>query len=226
MSENTKPELPIVHCLVVGVTQSGKTTLAHAMAHEESEKKEGKREIIVYDPVGTETAQGHWPDGTIYFDDNEEFLEYLSKRQEGRDCLLFIDEADDVMSHRYPENTMIIRRARHHNIQVVLITQRPHLLSPSARTQCGVCFMFRLSKQDADNIGREFGHNGISEVDLDRGEFLVLQSGEKVIDRGDVFKLKKGVLLWAASDGNTSSAGSSSSSRRTSSLTASRRSRG
>lgn len=208
-----KAPVPIVHILIVGVTQSGKTTLAHEIANEESAKKKDKREIIVYDPVGTPTAAGTWPNGTIYFEDDVEFLEHLEKREGVRPTILFIDEADDIMAQRYPWNTSIIRRARHSGMQVVLISQRPHLIAPSARTQCGMCFMFRLGKSDAKALGEEFGHNGLHEVGLDQGDFLLLHSGTARIERANVFQLKKGVLSWAGNIGSESQRSPSSSSQ-------------
>ena len=210
------------HALITGVTKCGKTTLAHRMANEEATKKKDRRPIIVYDPVGTETAAGTWPDGTIYFDDDEKFLEFMEKHE--GEALVFIDEADDIMAHRFIENTRLVRRGRHFGWQIVLITQRPHLISPSARTQCGVAFVFRLAREDSRAIGQEFGHNDLHQEELDRGDFLVLQSGSAQYERNNVFTHSKGVLAWTESDTGSKSRRLSSSSSPSS--TASRRSRG
>ena len=168
------------------------------MAQEEAAKKKDKVPIIVYDPVGTTTAAGTWPSGTYFYNDANKFLAFLNK-YEGP-ALVFIDEADDILSHRYPENSMIVRRGRHYGWRVVLITQRPHLISPSARTQCGVCCMFRLGRTDSRELGHEFGHNDVQNINLDKGDFLVLRSGTSKLERSNVFTTSKGVLQWTESD--------------------------
>lgn len=200
---------PRRHALICGVTLCGKTTLAHLMAAEEAKQKKDRRPIIVYDPVGTHTAAGTWPDGTFYFDDREKFLKYIANLK--TEAIIFVDESDDIFSHSQPENTMIIRRGRHYGWQCILITQRPHLISPSARTQCGVCFMFRLGVSDAQAMGKEFGHNDIHKINLDTGDFLVLRSGTSKLERGNVFTHSKGALAWTDSDTTSKSRRRSSS---------------
>lgn len=222
MPDNPIQDQP--HLLICGVTQSGKTTLAHALAEHEARQK-NPRQMIVYDPVGTETAAGTWPECSPAVDiytERDEFLKELPK-YEGRPCLIFVDEADDVFRHSEPENTAIIRRGRHHGWQIVLITQRPKLLSPSARSQCGRIAMFRMARDDAKAVANDAGHNELEKITLDRGDYLLLNCGDSAYECFHVFhQLKRGSLKWISDTGSKSQRSPSSSSP---SRTASRPSR-
>ena len=77
------------HTLICGVTACGKTTLARALALNLS--RHGQP-LIVYDPVGTDTAGGGWPETARRFEDEEEFFEYLA-RDDVAGAHVFIDEA-------------------------------------------------------------------------------------------------------------------------------------
>jgi len=174
-----------MHALICGVTQSGKTTLAHAMAQDFAEK--GAR-IIVYDPVGTETARGKWPDEAVMFSDEQEFFEYLS-RDDVNNAHVFIDEAGEIFTTQKRENLWLLTRGRHFGFSVYMIAQRPKMILPSARTMAGVCYLFRLASDDMRDIGRDFGFSGLDKINLDRGEFLILISGSSQYQQANVFQL-------------------------------------
>lgn len=186
MAAREKVEPPRYHILIAGVTMCGKTTLAHKIAEDEAAKKDG-RQIIVYDPVLTPTAVGEWPEGSDLFDDKEKFLAYL-ENLEGSEYLIFIDESDDLLSHSYPENTRIVRRGRHYGWQVVLITQRPNLLSPSARSQCGMAYLFALKQDDMRSIAGDYAHNDLHKIKLEQGDYLCIGGGSSKVVRGNIFR--------------------------------------
>lgn len=174
-----------MHALICGVTQSGKTTLAHAMAHELANA--GLR-IIVYDPVGTETLRGKWPDNSVMFSDEQEFFEYLA-RDDVNNAHVFIDEAGDVFTAQKRENLWLLTRGRHFGFSVYMIAQRPKMILPSARSMAGICYMFRLAADDQRELGRDFGFSGLDKINLDRGDFIVLESGLSDYQTGNVFSL-------------------------------------
>jgi DNA helicase HerA-like ATPase len=174
-----------MHALICGVTQSGKTTLAHSMA--QMLAGNGER-IIVYDPVGTQTVKGNWPVSAVTFSDEHEFFEYLS-RDDVNNAYIFIDEAGDIFTPQKRENLWLLTRGRHFGFSVFMIAQRPKMILPSARSMAGACYMFRLSADDQRDIGRDFGHNGLDKINLDRGDFLMVISGSSTFERGNVFSL-------------------------------------
>lgn len=175
-----------MHTLICGVTESGKTTLAHKLAQQDD--KEGKR-VIVFDPVLTETLAGTWPDSAIIFTDKEKFIKYL-RAPSGDETAIYIDEAGDLFSQDQKENGWILTRGRHMGYAVTMATQRPKLVQPSCRHQCARLFMFRLAQADAREIGADYGHSGFDKISLDQGDFLIVFSGRSKYARANVFTMK------------------------------------
>jgi hypothetical protein len=69
------------------------------------------------------------------------------------------------------------------------MTQRPTKVHPDARTNCGKCMMFRLAQDDVKAIGNDYGFSNIHKINLDTGDFLVLNSGTANFQQGNVFQL-------------------------------------
>lgn len=174
-----------MHTLICGVTESGKTTLAHLLARELVEKGQP---IIAFDPVGSRTATGGWPSGAIVFSDEEEFFDYLS-RDDVAGAHVFVDESGDIFNLGKRHNFWLLTRGRHFGFQVYMIAQRPKMLAPSARTQASRGYLFRMSPDDLREIGADFGHGNIEKIILDKGDFLILSSGQASIKRANVFSL-------------------------------------
>lgn len=173
------------HTAYYGVTQSGKTTIARAIARKLS--ADG-HVIVVFDPVGTSTAGGDWPENAIVFDDPEEFMMFL----EDDNCPpahVFVDEAAEIFGHTMRENSWLATRGRHFGIYLHIITQRPKMILPNVRGQIGRAYVFRLSNEDMREIGADFGHSGLNQFSLDTGDFLILNSGSAELARNNVFSL-------------------------------------
>lgn len=176
------------HSLICGVTESGKTTLAHALANTFAANGQN---VIVYDPVGTLTASGSWPKTAVVFDDEEEFFEYLA-RDDVLHAHVFVDESGDIFNATKRHNLWLMTRGRHFGFNVYPIAQRPKMILPSARTMCGTAYVFRLASDDLKEIGKDFGFNDLDKETLDKGDFLVLHSGSPRYERGNIFHLLKG----------------------------------
>jgi hypothetical protein len=176
--------MSIDHCLYVGATMTGKTTLARLRAREVA--KTG-RAVVIYDPVGTATAGGDWPQGSnvLAFDDFERFMRWVHRNG---DADLFIDEAGDHFGVSDKENHWLLRRGRHYGYAVHLISQRPKMLAPNVRTQCSVAYIFRVAHEDLRELAADLGHDA-PETTLDKGDFLVLRSDSPAIAHGNVFDL-------------------------------------
>lgn len=174
-----------MHTLICGVTMSGKTTLAHKFAHELAAQGQT---IIVYDPVMTPTAAGSWPSNALLFDDENQFFDYLVKDEVNK-AHVFIDESGDVFNLSKPWNFWLLTRGRHFGFSVFLIAQRPKMLAPTVRNQCGRAYVFRLAKDDLKEIGADFGFSDLQKINLDKGDFLLLNSGSAHYQKGNVFSL-------------------------------------
>lgn len=177
--------MSIVHSLYVGVTQSGKTTLARFVAR--GLRKKGAR-VVVYDPLGTETLGGAWGEGAEIYCDLEPFLDLLHSPEFGN-AHVFIDEAHHVLGHEMKENFWLLTQGRHYGMTLHLMTQRPKKVHPDVRSNCGLCFMFRLANSDASEIGADYGFSDIHRISLDKGDFLMLNSGSAAFSRANVFNL-------------------------------------
>lgn len=177
------------HVLYCGVTQTGKTTLAryHARILDRADY-----DVAVYDPVGTTTAGGGWPDRAQLISDPEKFHKFVerAKGSPDRPIFLFVDESADIFGHSETDAHWIPRKIRHHNIYLRMIVQRPKMLHPNVRTQCAYAYVLRLSQEDARIICADFGHGSdIAQMPLDKGDCLLLISGSPEVEEFNVFEL-------------------------------------
>lgn len=180
------------HVLYCGVTMTGKTTLAREHA---SILSAAKYQVIVYDPVGTDTANGNWPDDAEVINDPVKFHEKIEELETSdpdpeHPVFFFVDESADIFGHSETHAHWIARRIRHSEVYLRMIAQRPNMLHPSVRTQCSYVYMLRLSKDDARIICGDMGHGAevYAEV-LDKGDCLMLTSGSSQVERFNVFQL-------------------------------------
>lgn len=174
-----------MHVLICGVTQSGKTTLARAIARDLADR--GERGIV-YDPVGSNTAGGAWPETFEVYQEPDEFMARLNDPTLS-DAHIFVDEADEIFSLSDRDNFWLPKKGRHFLFRVYMITQRPTMIAPTARKQAGRCYMFRLAIDDAKELAANFGFSDIHKEILDKGDFIVLDSGQASTKRANIFKL-------------------------------------
>lgn len=174
-----------LHTAYYGVTQSGKTTLARRIARDLSEKG---HVIIVHDPVGTLTLGGGWPESAIICGDEEELLSVLED-DECPAAHVFIDEAGDVFGHTQRYNSWLATKGRHFGLYLHIITQRPKMILPSVRNQVGRSYVFRLARDDMREVGADNGFSDLHLIDLDAGDFMVLNTGSAQFSRANIFNL-------------------------------------
>lgn len=179
------------HVLYTGVTMTGKTTLAREHA---TIIKGAKYDVVVYDPVGTDTANGNWPEDVEILTTPEEFHEWVEDNTDTyspeHPCFLFVDEAADIFGHSETHAHWIGRKIRHSYIYLRMMCQRPNMMHPSVRTQCSYVYMLRLSQTDARLICADMGHGTeVSNTVLDKGDCLLLTSGSADTEQFNVFEL-------------------------------------
>lgn len=174
-----------MHHLICGVTMSGKTTLARVISRAVSAKGQ---KVVVYDPMGTDTAGGGWGEGAVIFDEIEPFLQYLESDECGA-AHVFVDEADLVFSLDQKENHWLLRRGRHYGLTIYCITQRPVLVAPSVRSMCARAYVFRLVQDDIKRVAADYGFDDAHKINLDTGDFLCFTAGTAEMKRGNVFQI-------------------------------------
>lgn len=150
------------HCLIFGMTESGKTTLAKRLARR---YKYHEVPVLVLDSLND-------PEWCADFQTTnpDEFLEvfWASRR-----CIAFIDEAGDAVG-KY--NTVMQRtatRGRHWGHSVHYISQRGVQLAPTVRDQCSHIFLLTSSGEDGKVHAREWNAPILASCNqLRKGEYF------------------------------------------------------
>ena len=168
---------------IVGASETGKSLLAKSVARE----MDARGEIVtVYDPVLSD-----WSENAFVTDNPDLFFEELAKvHSGGNPQLVFIDEADTLLSISEKQNHWMLTRGRHYGFTTYVITQRPALVAPTIRAMCNELFCFQISKDDAKLLAGDFAHEGILQApELRQGEFLhcYWRDKNKVVDKGRIF---------------------------------------
>lgn len=177
------------HWLYTGTSLTGKTTLARWHARILSR---AKYHVVVYDPVGTPTKGGDWPEDAQRFDDRAKFIAFCERVSflPEHPAFVFVDEAADVYSLATPETHWMLRRGRHRHMYMRVISQRPKMLAPNVRSQCTRVFMFRLAADDAREVCADVGHGrDVYSIQLDTGDCVMMQSGSAAIEKFNCFRV-------------------------------------
>lgn len=174
------------HTLYTGVTKTGKTTLARYVARQMAAMRNPPA-IWVYDPVvSTSTHGGGWPESALVWEDFDSFMTHVGRNGNAQ---LFIDESADHFKVGDTENHWLARRGRHYGYTCHFISQRPKMIAPNVRGQCGRAYVFRLASDDLQEIAKDLGHDVTLSPPVDTGDFFVLDTQLPAIVRANVFNL-------------------------------------
>lgn len=127
----------MAHCQILGMTESGKTTLAKKLARDYSARG---IKVMVLDPL-------HDPEWCADFktSDSEEFLEVFWN---SRQCAVFIDEAGESVGQFDKVMSKTATKGRHWGHSCHYIAQRGTQISKIVRDQCSHLFLFASSVDD------------------------------------------------------------------------------
>lgn len=174
----------MAHKLIVGVTESGKSTLARAM---ESDAVNRGIVAIIYDP----TLNPQWKTEHVTCDEYEFFGMLYTAYESGiKSILAIVDEADTIMSMSHRHNWWLFMRGRHFGIEAIAITQRPTNIAPSVRGNTSELFAFSIPQSDAKALADDFAAPEIEKAaGLIQGEFLHAHwvHRKKVVDKRRIF---------------------------------------
>ena len=137
------------HWLIVGMTESGKSSLARAMAKEYANV--GHRPIVL-----DVTRNREWGPTAIIFDDPDKMLEYV---KDPRQCLrqpLFLEEAGLSLDRCQSQFLWFTTFSRHHGMRCHIVAQRAEMVNKTVRSQCANLAAFGLAFDDAKAYAREF----------------------------------------------------------------------
>lgn len=178
-----------MHVLIVGITNTGKTTLAFDMAQRYIVDK---RRIIVLDPdLRREWQVPQWRENItnkeiergVMTDNPEEFL-IICKNSQG--CALFIDESGSMIGRYDTQLEWLATQSRKWGHKSHFIMQRGSQVSPTVRNQCSSAFVFKQSPDDAKVLSNNFVCPEFLEAPkLNKGEYIA-----KIEVDGKPFKAK------------------------------------
>ena len=150
-----------MHTLIIGMTESGKTTLGKILC---SSYKAAGFGTIVFD-----AAFNEWR-ADFQTGDADKFFRYAVR---ARRCMLFVDEAGKAVKWSARERVDLATLFRHLGHSALFLGQRPAMIAPSVRYNCARLCLFRTSREDAADLAAEWGHREImSAPDLPAGSFL------------------------------------------------------
>jgi len=127
-----------MHQLILGQTESGKSTLSKILAVELL--KRGKK-VAILDPL----SDPNWV-GTFKTDDIEELREYLENE---RSVYVFIDESGQYFNEgNDASHIWLATRSRHFGHSITFIGQRSIQIPKTMRDQCSRLYLFTSSRTD------------------------------------------------------------------------------
>lgn len=153
------------HALILGQTESGKTTLAKQLARKFCDRGIS---VLVLDPL----RDPAWSASYVTADPGEFFDLYWQNES----CAVFIDESGELCSSKNYAQSMVdsATRGRHYGHKNFYIAQRGTLIRRTIRDQCRDLFLFNSGLEDCKIHSAEWNapnirHNGPF---LKKGEFL------------------------------------------------------
>ena len=151
-----------MHVLIVGMTESGKTTLAKRLANRFRSKGVG---VLVLDPM-------HDPEWSADFQTSDPG-QFLDVCRRSTSCALFVDEAGAAIGRYDAQYDWLATRSRHFGHSCHFLTQRGAQLNPTVRGQCSGIALFAVNRADADLYAKEWNCDLLrSAPTLQRGEFI------------------------------------------------------
>lgn len=152
----------MAHVMILGMTMSGKTTLAKMLA---AEYRKAGLKVGVLDPLG----DPGWP-ADFRTDDVDVFL---ARFWDSRQCAWFIDEAGESVGQFDTVMTKTATRGRHWGHRCHYISQRGTQLARTVRDQCASLFLFTTSLDDSKVHANEWNKPGLKEAHaLQQGHYF------------------------------------------------------
>lgn len=163
----------MAHSLILGMTESGKTTLAKKLA---AKYKAAGINVLVLDPLADPT----W--GADFQTTDPDF--FLQTFWNSRRCAVFIDEAGESAGRYDKAMIKTATKGRHWGHNVHYLTQRGALLSTTIRGQCSQLFLFLSGRNDGKLHSEEWAQDELKNCNtLKRGEFYHCMRGGNVTKR-------------------------------------------
>lgn len=135
----------MAHSLILGQTESGKTTLAKQFA---GFFRQQSRMVLVLDPMN----DPNWP-ADFRTADPAKFMEVFFANKE---AYVFIDESGKAIGKYDTEMEQLATIGRHWGHSCFFLSQRGAQINTTVRAQCRHLFLFTSSSADCKVLANEF----------------------------------------------------------------------
>jgi hypothetical protein len=153
----------MAHVLIVGQTESGKTTAARRLALEVYQPN--NRPCLVLDPF----CDPAWRADFIT-DNPDQFLKVVFANE---DCALFVDEGPETVGRYGDTMKKLGTMSRHWGHVAHFITQRAVDIDKTMRSQCSALFLFNSDLDDCKDLAKRFNEPQLVQgVDLEQGGYF------------------------------------------------------
>lgn len=155
-----------MHSLIIGMTESGKTTLAKWFCRDL--KKAGYKTAVL-DPLLDEG----W-DCDFHTEDSDGFLAW-AKNRENRTAFLFVDEGSISIGRYNVPMEWLATMSRHWGHSAFFISQGLTQLPPAVRNNCGKLYLFACADSVNKLAAEEFNEKALRGADrLPKLHFFVV----------------------------------------------------
>lgn len=135
----------MAHVLILGMTESGKTTKARQLAANYRRQGIG---VIVLDPL----RDPQW-NADFITDDQDEFLDVFWR---SRSCAAFMDEGGESVGRYELAMQKTATRGRHCGHSCHYIAQKATQLAPIVRDQCSYLYLYTSGLTSCKTLAEEF----------------------------------------------------------------------
>lgn len=155
----------MAHVLILGMTESGKSTLAKQLCGEAKKRQLG---TLVLDPLNDPDWQADYQTR-----DPAEFLRVVKNSES---CAVFVDESGQSVGRFDTEMFWLATQGRHFGHMCHFISQRGQQIAKTVRDQCGRLYLFNCSLSDAKMLADEWNKEELRQAHtLEKGEFFIVQ---------------------------------------------------
>lgn len=170
----------MAHVLIVGQTESGKTTAARRLALEVF--RPNNFPILVLDEFLDPAWQADW-----ITDDPQKFMRVAFLN---RSCALFVDEGSETIGRYAGTMKKLATQARHWGHCSHFITQAAVDIDKTIRRNCSAIFLFNTGLEDCKELRKNFVCDTLLDgPTLRQGEYIYFaRFGQPV--RGNIFEGK------------------------------------
>lgn len=147
----------MAHSLILGMTQSGKSTLAKMLTAELARRG---RLVMILDPM----LDSGWPEKSLVVSEPEELHRAAAKMTGAH---IFVDEAAVHVGRSQKMLSWIFRFGSHWGHSANLITQHPTDLAPFVRSQCTSAYVFKSTAAVGELLRKRDGFRGDALLDIE-----------------------------------------------------------